>query len=529
MMRPTSVEPVSLEEVPGVGFRARLRYGKGLRQRFLIKCTDRAIAQSRANRMRDVAELLTAAGHSADAPLVLKTAGEAASEKGFVEVLVVAEKLRVSDKRRKRVAQPVTTFRQLGEHWTSGKLHREFPDHVKGKDGAQDASRLAKLCAIDVGGIALGDVPLAHFTIDHAERAMAQLPGSAKRPGSRRQYVQVLHRVLVLAVYPCRLIPANPLPKGFVPKSGKPPAYPYLYPAEDEALMGGAGKVPLSRRVLFGFLAREGCRIGEAAALTFADLDLERGAVTLDENKTDDARAWALDPGVVVALRAWRAQRGAESTDRVFVDEHGRPLPSESLADVLRADLQAVGVDRKELLTAGTNRQPLRVHDLRGTFITLSLANGKTETWVADRTGHTSSNMINRYRRAARSAGELELGPLLPLEQVVPELCQRRPTRAQWQPEAVEEVGQRKRPDPGPEGGPTRSATLSHASADLKNAEENMDRASAASAHAPWFAPSNPRVVGSNPTGCANQSKRLAQRGDERRIAAGTPAGTSIG
>jgi hypothetical protein len=45
--------------------------------------------------------------------------------------------------------------------------------------------------------------------------------------------------------------------------------------------------------------------------------------------------------------------------------------------------------------------------------------------------------MINRYRRAARSAGELALGPLLPLEQVIPELCQRRPTRAQWEPEKV--------------------------------------------------------------------------------------------
>lgn len=328
------------------------------------------------------------------------------------------------------------TFRQLGERWTSGKLHSEFPDHVKEKDGAQDASRLAKLCAIDVGGMPLGDVPITSFTVDHAERVMGDLPEAAKRPATRRQYIQVLHRVLALAVYPCRLIPSNPLPKGFVPKPGKPPAYPYLYPSEDEALMG-ATTVPLSRRVLFGFLAREGCRISEAAALTFADLDLERGAVTLDENKTDDARAWALDPGVVVALVAWQRVRGAEATDRVFVDEYGRPLPSESLADVLRADLQIAGVSRKELLQAGTNRQPLRVHDPTRYVITLFLANGRSETWVADRTGHTSSNMINRYRRAARSAGELALGPLLPLEQVIPELCQRRPTRAQWEPEKV--------------------------------------------------------------------------------------------
>jgi integrase len=44
----------------------------------------------------------------------------------------------------------------------------------------------------------------------------------------------------------------------------------------------------------------------EALALTWSDVDLERGAVRLDENKTDDPRAWALDPSVTKALAWWR-------------------------------------------------------------------------------------------------------------------------------------------------------------------------------------------------------------------------------
>jgi hypothetical protein len=39
-----------------------------------------------------------------------------------------------------------------------------------------------------------------------------------------------------------------------------------------------------------------------------------------------------------------------------------------------------------------------------------STANGKTEAWIADRTGHTTSAMINRYRRAARTHSELGQG-----------------------------------------------------------------------------------------------------------------------
>ena len=69
-----------------------------------------------------------------------------------------------------------------------------------------------------------------------------------------------------------------------------------------------------------------------------------------------------------------------------------------------------------------STRLPIRIHDLRATFVTLSLANGKTETWVADRTGHKSSVMINRYRRAARTFAELHIGTLAPLDAAIPEI-----------------------------------------------------------------------------------------------------------
>jgi hypothetical protein len=59
------------------------------------------------------------------------------------------------------------------------------------------------------------------------------------------------------------------------------------------------------------------------------------------------------------------------------------------------------------------------VHDLRATFVTLALAVGRSEAWVADRIGHRSSVMINRYRRAARTAQELGLGELLPLAEAL--------------------------------------------------------------------------------------------------------------
>jgi hypothetical protein len=75
----------------------------------------------------------------------------------------------------------------------------------------------------------------------------------------------------------------------------------------------------------------------------------------------------------------------------------------------------------------------LRVHDLRGFFLTYALANVTTETWVMDRTGHTSSVMVNRYRRVARTVAEAGLGSPMPLHAAIPELLprSRQPLRQQ--------------------------------------------------------------------------------------------------
>jgi hypothetical protein len=63
------------------------------------------------------------------------------------------------------------------------------------------------------------------------------------------------------------------------------------------------------------------------------------------------------------------------------------------------------------------------VHDLRVAFVTVALANGKSEAWVTDRTGHKTSDMVAKYRRKARSVAEMQLGAFQPLYLAVPELA----------------------------------------------------------------------------------------------------------
>lgn len=64
--------------------------------------------------------------------------------------------------------------------------------------------------------------------------------------------------------------------------------------------------MPLNYRVAYAFLHREGMRKGEARRLVRGDVDLHKGIMSLDENKTDRPRSWVLTPGVVRVLDRWK-------------------------------------------------------------------------------------------------------------------------------------------------------------------------------------------------------------------------------
>lgn len=404
------------------GFQARVFVGDGRRLYVdLPLCRDEDVARTRAAALSIFAARLLRADLGLQViEVVIQRAG-AAREEDMATIGRYIESL--CAKGVESLASPIlVTFRDIGERWTSGDLARTFPDHVRVKRSADtDAYRLARHVYPHVG-----DVPVATFRLDDAERVMAALPtgpthrGPRKARGletnSRRQVAQLLGRVMALAVYPLRLRESSPIPRGWLPKKADEKALVWLFPDEDAILLA-CTSIPLGYRVLYGVLAREGLRVGEALSLLKTDVDLGRGVLSLDENKTDDPRMWALGEGVVRGLTRWCERwRGT----RLF--DVGGELADDHLANKLRDYLRVAGVTRDALFERSKARRPLRVHDLRATFVTLSLAHGRSEMWVSDRTGHRSSDQLRGYARAARTAAELNLPPLTPLDEAIPEL-----------------------------------------------------------------------------------------------------------
>jgi integrase len=313
------------------------------------------------------------------------------------------------------------TFRAFAERWTSGDLTRAYPDHVPVKASvADDIERLEKHIYPRVQ-----DVPLAAFTREHADHVMTQLPVTLRR-GTRRQVAQLINRVLNLAVF-TGAIASNPLPRGWLPKAPKPESVgkESLLPSEEAILLAGrsaAGDtvVPLASRVLYAFFHREGMRKGEARALEWPELDLKKGLVSLDENKTDRPRSWVLDPGVLRALVVWHDTLGKPNAERVFASI---PDPSwEKLAALYRGHCEAVGIARARLFQKKENKLRLRAHDMRAFFVTAAMYAGKDALWITDRTGHTSLGMLRTYERDVRRWRELGEAPV-DVAQAIPEVA----------------------------------------------------------------------------------------------------------
>jgi integrase len=400
---------------------ARIRVTSDKRATFVMPtCTTEAEADGRAKLLADVAKRLRGTSLTEEQAHEALKLVAAASERSLRNTLTIVDEMVGGEVTS--IAVPSTpTFQKIAEGWTSGELAKRYPDQIRLKRSAHsDVSRLTNYVYPVIGSLAIDRIKL-----DDCEEVMRRLPPSFT-PASRRQVGQLLMRVFSMAVYPLRLIAVSPIPpKGFLPVLSKQKAFAHLYPNEDLRLMQCAG-VPLAYRLLWGFVAREGMRAGEAIALKLGDLDLDRGAVRLDQNKTGEPRAWALSLGVLRALRAYftacRPTAGPE--DHVFTDPDGKPLSGPALAGLLRAHLRLIKVDaeRPELFATTAHRRRIRLHDLRGTFVTVSLANGKSEAWVMARTGHKSSAMIARYKRTAKTFEEIDVGDFTPLDEAIPEL-----------------------------------------------------------------------------------------------------------
>ena len=169
-------------------------------------------------------------------------------------------------------------------------------------------------------GSTFGDRAVAAVTLDDCDHVMTALPKTAETPASRRHYAQALRKLLVYAVYPLRLLPDAPDPEGLAPEGWRATR---RRRGSTRARTRRSCSAPRFRSCGACSSAcsfARACASAKRSSSTWPDLDLERGVIRLDTNKTDDPRSWVLGEDVTRALEAWRKLRGkkAKKSPHVF-------------------------------------------------------------------------------------------------------------------------------------------------------------------------------------------------------------------
>lgn len=243
----------------------------------------------------------------------------------------------------------------------------------------------------------VGHVRLDQLRPTDITRLMLHLEDAGKAASTRRNCYAALRGALDDAVIN-GLLASNPATRVRRPRAEHHEAV-SLNPEETSRLLTGAAT--LRYGVVLRFILGTGLRRGEALAVRWADVDLDRrevrikgslvrqeGQLTVVATKSvRSRRVISLSPAMVDLLHAQRAEQLRErllvgdlweDNGFVFATEFGQPVDPRNLLRTVR-------------LAASKARLPeIGVHTLRHTYATIALVNGVPVHVVSRNLGHSS-------------------------------------------------------------------------------------------------------------------------------------------
>lgn len=325
---------------------------------------------------------------------------------------------RISAKTRREVEQKMTALlveverggyvdarrMTVGEYlasWLAATANTVRPSTVK-----QYRVAMQRACA------AFGGLPLGRLTAETIEAFYADLLANGLAPATVRLQHAVLSKALKQAVQR-RYIASNPCTYVTPPRVPTPELNVWDQ-AQAQAFLRDSARDALAP--LWLLLLATGMRRGEALALRWRDVDMERGVVSISrtlargaqrnweirEPKSDAGRrAVPVSPSVVAALRAHQERQDAR---RELI---GAGWPVDGFVfdrgDCVLLDPDRVSYRFRRIVNA-LGLPPIRLHDLRHTSATLMLAGGVHPKVAQERLGHANIAMtMDRYSHVSEN------------------------------------------------------------------------------------------------------------------------------
>lgn len=142
-------------------------------------------------------------------------------------------------------------------------------------------------------------------------------------------------------------------------------------------------------RLIFQMLFWQGCRIGEALALTSSDIDLEKATISVTKtyyrrNKTD----YITSPKTESSNRKITIPKFLQGEIKEYLDRQYELAPDERIFPITDRAVQK----KMKQKTEEAKLKPIRVHDLRHSHIALLIEKGLQPLVIAQHVGHDSVN-----------------------------------------------------------------------------------------------------------------------------------------
>jgi integrase len=295
-------------------------------------------------------------------------------------------------------------------------------------DGLRPSSALMYRRYVEMDIVpAIGNVRLGELRPGHVEKLIRNLRAAGRGVATIRRIHAVLRSALTSARR-ARLVSYNAAIDVALPADRPAKVRPWE-PEELGAFLDHAAGHRLG--ALFEVMAFTGLRRGEALALRWSDVDLERGFIVVRSQlvevggqtvegkpKTRSGEDRRVDIGgrTIGALLAHRLVQDTEratwgsgytDNDRVFAREDGNDLSPGQVTKVFNRLITAAGL------------RPVRLHDLRHGAASLMLAGGVDVAVVSKRMGHSSvrvtvdiySHLLAGIGRQAADAAEAMMPP----------------------------------------------------------------------------------------------------------------------
>ncbi len=336
--------------------------------------------------------------------------------------------------KRRRQLGPLAVERLTDRTITLGEwiVERWAPEHGVTLEQSTRI-RYAEVHALHVAPM-LDHAPLSGITVGVLRRWQARLVADGMKPGTVHKCRTFLSSVLRHAAE-AEAIPANPLALVRAPRAEHREQVHPLAPVTVERIRS---VLDAERAALVSVLAYAGLRPGELRALRWGDVRertilVQRGADPDGKAKTTKTRAVRtvrLLAPLAADLREWRMACGRPGDGALAFPREGGEAWTKDEWDVFRARGWRTACKR-----AGLDPVP-RPYDLRHSFASLLLAEGRTVHYVAAQLGHSPALTLSTYGHLI--AEYADAGPIDAEQEIAKARADRQAATGEIRLEAVE-------------------------------------------------------------------------------------------